>query len=202
MKATQKGTCQCCGSLQKLPNGVLSTHGYKVLNGWFEGVCPGTGHLPLELSCDLVQHFADNARVQLGYRETEKAELETNPGTTVWVNHYVKRGSYRNFGSVNAGYHWRKGTYAEHEVTSRDESYTYTVGTATFTHLFSGETVVTDLQRVYAGSGTDGHTTQSYQNLQYIRGRLDPQIKATRSYIAHQEKVVATWTEQPLKPLK
>ena len=27
-KATHIGTCQCCGSQQKLPSGVLSNHGY------------------------------------------------------------------------------------------------------------------------------------------------------------------------------
>lgn len=66
MAAVNKGTCQCCGSVQKLPKGVLSLHGYRVLNGgyggWFVGSCPGSGHLPLEVDCSMVQGFADGAR--------------------------------------------------------------------------------------------------------------------------------------------
>lgn len=48
-KATHKGICQCCGRLQKLPYGRLSQHGYTVTWGFFNGVCGGAEHLPLEL---------------------------------------------------------------------------------------------------------------------------------------------------------
>lgn len=48
-KATHKGTCQACGRLHKLPGTRLSTHGYTVNWGYFNGTCNGTGRQPLEL---------------------------------------------------------------------------------------------------------------------------------------------------------
>lgn len=66
-KATHSGTCQCCGSHQKLPSGKLSKHGYTVENGWFNGVCMGAGHEPIEVSKSLlpriiaaIQSYIDN----------------------------------------------------------------------------------------------------------------------------------------------
>lgn len=47
-KATHSGTCQCCGRVQKLPNGRLSNHGYTVDWGFFNGTCGGSKELPLE----------------------------------------------------------------------------------------------------------------------------------------------------------
>ena len=58
MKATQIGTCQICGSVQKLPNGRLAKHGYTVEYGWgFNGVCNGSGRLPFEIS----KEYAESA---------------------------------------------------------------------------------------------------------------------------------------------
>jgi hypothetical protein len=54
-KATHYGTCQLCGSLQKLPDGVLATHGYQIHWNQFHGTCRGTGHLPFEQSKDLAE---------------------------------------------------------------------------------------------------------------------------------------------------
>ena len=48
-KATHYGTCQVCGRLQALPDGVLAKHGYDVEFHFFRGVCPGAAHKPLEL---------------------------------------------------------------------------------------------------------------------------------------------------------
>ena len=54
-KATHYGTCQLCGSLQKLPNGVLAIHGYQVAWSQFHGTCHGTGQLPFEQSKDAAE---------------------------------------------------------------------------------------------------------------------------------------------------
>lgn len=51
-KATHYGTCQICGSLQKLPNGVLASHGYQIEWNQFHGICIGSGHAPFEQSKD------------------------------------------------------------------------------------------------------------------------------------------------------
>jgi len=52
--ATHKGTCQICGSVQKLPNGKIAKHGYSVKYSMFIGTCKGSGGLPLEVSNDLI----------------------------------------------------------------------------------------------------------------------------------------------------
>lgn len=54
-KATHYGTCQLCGSLQKLPNGVLANHGYQVEWNEYVGICRGSHHAPFELSKDLAE---------------------------------------------------------------------------------------------------------------------------------------------------
>lgn len=54
-KATHKGECQICGTVQKLPNGKLANHGYTVQWSKFQGTCPGSLELPYEQSCDLLK---------------------------------------------------------------------------------------------------------------------------------------------------
>jgi hypothetical protein len=44
---TLRGHCPCCGNLQAVPRGI-SKHGYTVEHGWFQGVCGGEGHRPIE----------------------------------------------------------------------------------------------------------------------------------------------------------
>jgi hypothetical protein len=61
MKATHNGHCQICGRQQALPNGRLSKHGYTVDWGYFNGVCTGANHAPLEESRELT----DNVIVSL-----------------------------------------------------------------------------------------------------------------------------------------
>ena len=51
MTSTQiRGTCQCCGRQQAVVGGMMSKHGYTVDNGWFNGVCSGRNHVPLQVS--------------------------------------------------------------------------------------------------------------------------------------------------------
>lgn len=51
MKATAKGTCQACGMIRKLPNGLIVKHGFSVMNGSQDGrQCEGSFQLPLEQS--------------------------------------------------------------------------------------------------------------------------------------------------------
>ena len=45
-----RGNCQCCGRQQAVVNGAMSKHGYTVANGWFQGVCSGDRHEPMQVS--------------------------------------------------------------------------------------------------------------------------------------------------------
>lgn len=84
-KATHTGECQLCGRTQKLPNGKLSTHGYTKQWGFFQGVCPGSNHLPYELDAQLLERAELSARDRYNQlsalalqwaRESEKVAFE------------------------------------------------------------------------------------------------------------------------------
>ena len=77
MKATQIGTCQICGSVQKLPNGRLAKHGYTVEYGWgFNGVCNGSGRLPFEISKEYAESALASSKTSLENLVTPSEELE------------------------------------------------------------------------------------------------------------------------------
>ena len=89
-KATHYGTCQLCGSLQKLPDGVLATHGYQIHWNQFHGTCRGTGHQPFEQSKDLAEQQIIKSEDYL--RSNAKPE---NPGWTFKFNS-PEQIAYRN----------------------------------------------------------------------------------------------------------
>jgi len=45
-----RGNCQCCGRQQAVIGGLMSKHGYTVEQGWFNGVCSGRNHAPIQVS--------------------------------------------------------------------------------------------------------------------------------------------------------
>lgn len=90
-KHTHKGTCQICGSTQAVNNdsGMLAKHGYTTRWGFFSGTCSGSGHLPLQVSCDLIKDSAD-AALRHGKALTEKAvELNNQTGPEGFYNVYI-----------------------------------------------------------------------------------------------------------------
>jgi hypothetical protein len=90
--ATHNGTCQVCLRMQALPNGKLAKHGYTVEHHYFEGVCPGAAHLPLEqdrtVADEVVASLRDRAE-----RATARAEA-LKAGTLLpkdaWSGNYVR----------------------------------------------------------------------------------------------------------------
>jgi hypothetical protein len=92
-KATHYGTCQLCGSLQKLPNGVLASHGYQVDWNQFHGICSGSGHPPFEQSKDLATETVRGAekflktKPELPYTNVDHLDHQTrksNPDFIAW----------------------------------------------------------------------------------------------------------------------
>jgi len=103
MKATHYGNCQACGAEQKLPGGILAKHGYRV-SKWarmFEGVCPGAGELPLQVSCALIERFITQTKANIARMQAHQAELRqpaTEPRAwfyehheAEWVNGYGRK---------------------------------------------------------------------------------------------------------------
>lgn len=73
-KATHNGTCQICGRLQALPSDKLSLHGYDVKHGYFNGICPGAGHVPLEVSREHADLVAADLRKRAKAEKTAAAQ--------------------------------------------------------------------------------------------------------------------------------
>lgn len=77
-KATHFGTCQLCGSFQKLPGGVLADHGYNLNWGSFVGTCRGSRRAPFEQSKAYVE-----AEIANGQRALANLVPVENPGYMV-----------------------------------------------------------------------------------------------------------------------
>lgn len=107
-KAEYDGTCQCCGAIQKLPGGLLAQHGYQVVWQSFRGVCPGSRHLPLEVSCDLLARFAEEAeQAAADFLVQAKAALEADvSGGVGWKYEWIK-GQHVGSRWVPGHYEWR-----------------------------------------------------------------------------------------------
>jgi hypothetical protein len=69
------GSCQACGNRHKLPSGVLSKHGYKVIWNSFWNVCPGEGRAAFEESKDLVEELISSVNAQVENLEERSAAV-------------------------------------------------------------------------------------------------------------------------------
>lgn len=61
-KTQQRGHCQCCAR-EHAVNGFVAQHGYRVKNGYFNGVCPGHQHKPMELDRSVSDQTAKEMRL-------------------------------------------------------------------------------------------------------------------------------------------
>jgi hypothetical protein len=85
-RATHSGECQLCAHRQLLPGGHLSLHGYDVRWGFFNGICPGSRHLPFEQSADLLPAVITSQTAAAARRRADAAALRARPVTdTVFV---------------------------------------------------------------------------------------------------------------------
>lgn len=76
-KATNDGTCQICGSRQRLPNGRLAKHGYTTRWGFFSGTCTGSDGLPFEQSTDLIERAIHAAEAEAAGLRDNAADQRT-----------------------------------------------------------------------------------------------------------------------------
>lgn len=94
--ATHDGTCQLCGSSQKLPDGRLSLHGYTKQWGYFTGQCPGSRHLPYEVSCDLLPPRLASTKESIADLEAQiERLLKPAQSTKAWVKITTRMGRTR-----------------------------------------------------------------------------------------------------------
>lgn len=177
MKATHTGTCQACGREQKCPKGVIAKHGYTVLGrgngGFFNGTCKGSGHAPLEVSCDLAAECADGARrYAASLEEQATREGADSPDGIGWRREYV-RGAHVMGRWVEGHHTWNKVDYK-----SLDSQ----------TLRRAGE----------FGSPVELATTGNRKYADTLRARAADTI----AYAETQENIVKNWKPGTLKPVQ
>lgn len=196
--ATHSGHCQACGSLQKLPKGLLSLHGYKVEGGYFSGTCRGSRELPFELSCDLVKTFIVDAQRRLDGVRAWVQSIRDNSDATCWVRNYEKRASGRS------GYVTRNVT-----VIHEPRSFTLSGETHTVTDKFYlapgfHAAVGTDEKHKidsFSHGGATPEETAHKLNMLFAEGVERTEVKQLERYISWQCSRVSTWTIAALLPV-
>ena len=195
MKATHSGTCQACGSLQKLPKGRLSLHGYTVLGGFFSGICRGARHEPFEVSCDLVAQFVREAQDELKRVEGQQRHLR-RPATEAkaMIHHYV--GSQRG----RSSYEWiERNLRVETDAEGRHK-YFYTARRAGGKWTAEGwEQAEKQIQDYEYGRETVSEFCTKLNKV--YADWLQHQVDSLKRYIAWQQERVRTWKPADLLPV-
>ena len=183
-KATHMGTCQVCGSLQKLPGGRLATHGYTTRWGFFSGICEGSGHLPFEQSTDVISGAIVRADERAATARLA-AKLLRNDKTPaiVWVNEYVGA----TWENRKSGYIWR-GLRREEITLGYRTTWTGKDGKKQ-----QGTTV-------YGSTAGDADSIAHYLNEQRAVAYEKTAAKFSE-YSAWQRERIKNWAPQPLKNL-
>lgn len=185
-KATHLGECQACGSTQKLPLGVLAQHGYEVKWHQFQGVCVGHGHLPYELSCELLPGLIEAAQIRR--KRLEEAQAALRVPTTVNCVDYTfdrrdRRFAFDEAAHIETETWWTRGDpsgLVHFAVAERDglrepvRSYLVT----------SGVTDALSLANAIRLRNADA---------------IEPDIKAETIYIKWQQRRLADWRVCPLR---
>lgn len=57
------GHCPYCGNAWAFVRGGMSSHGYSVEHGYFEGTCQGAGHAPIEMNRLIADEVIEGCRV-------------------------------------------------------------------------------------------------------------------------------------------
>jgi hypothetical protein len=197
-KATHSGTCQICGSLQKLPGGVLSKHGYTTRFGFFEGVCSGSGSLPFELSCDLIEDSIALQRKTALERRHQAADYRAEPwGET---HNVVKLRVYdgRRTHYSNPGYVWVNATITAETKTSRHDDDSWLEFTATFRLLNADKDTTQRVDAYGAAYPRTLATVLAYEADKWAKS-LEQQASQREEYANWQQERIRNWKAEPSK---
>ena len=177
-RATHMGECQICHNMQKLPKGKMSIHGYTRQFGWFQGKCAGSGHLPLEQSCDLIQWSIDATKASIVRYEDVIQKAENSTDTYYYkkqINPKTEERVYESTTIIDIAHDlfWE----VKKEVLSL------------YCHYLRLE-YKTETQKV---TKEDIATSKKY----YIRYQKD-EVERQHKYIAGQQSIVENWEPKPL----
>jgi hypothetical protein len=203
-KATHSGHCQACGSLQKLPNGRLSNHGYKVEYGFFSGICRGSKFMPFEVSHDQVERYIAEAKAHRAKIKAFCRMLRADVSNKAHVSNYEM-----NPRTGRSGYQIRE---VEVQVTSRIVDYGPSYGGRTEVFDFFYEAPGF---RAAGGGANEKHKIDipfdlklttveevaSWLNAKHADKIEATDVKQLTSYIRWQEERVANWKPGALLPV-
>ena len=194
-KATHTGTCQCCGAHQKLPNGVLSKHGYTVENGWFNGVCYGAGELPFEQSKDLIEGLIERAAARAVSLRAEAEEYLNNPSNEGIMHHVYVRSSSFGMGK----YVWQ-----EDKVLTEMKKFSSSYTTMVAWWESGGEHHPNNSIEVSYSEGTDRNDPAVYirKARQSWYNNLIKMAEQAEQYVVWQQGRIKNWAPAELTPIK
>jgi hypothetical protein len=197
-KAKFSGTCQICGSHQKLPKGLLSNHGYTVDFGWFNGICSGANHQPYEESCDLIQRAIDSSKEHKVSLLAQIENLKTD--TSVIHLHIWMKGT-----QGKSGYQWV--TLKAEELVSGDtdeNGYFEVSGKYADGHDWVDNEYVDVMKTVVVGGriSKDSVETRILEENKTWSAHLARLVAQIDNYVVWQEKRIADWKPMPLTLVK
>lgn len=190
-KATHYGTCQCCGSYQKLPDGFLSNHGYTVEWNMFDGICSGAKHLPFEKDYSLVEQMIERSKSGIvSLNEQIKEVKSSTDSENVWKleGKYWKQ---RKLIGEEIKYSEGEGSYFKFTWVYTDEELE---GKRAYEVRYLTESC--SYGRVESLEEAVKHENEKYAN--YLSNR----VAGLESYIKWQEERVANWVEKELEEVE
>lgn len=188
-KATHDGSCQLCGRQQKLPGGRLSQHGYTVQWGFFNGVCPGSEHLPFEQSYDLIQQYRDSsARIAADNRKLA-AQLRAGK-----ADDQLEASRYYSYSDPKRPASLKKGGYRREMVSLEVE------------HVVKPDFEYDKVWKVWRdGERTDDRSYNLQEALEQLREEnakaCERAAENHEQYVEWQDKRIANWKPASLKPV-
>lgn len=193
MKATHQGHCQLCGRFQRLPGGSLAKHGYTVEFNFFNGVCPGSHHLPYEQSCDLLPARRDWAATTAKQLRKSASEVRAlRDPKAVWIHEY-QSGTYsrRRGGS----------TYVWKQVAPRFEEYKRELSAGSFfTATYVTDKGVTERLDTYTANESIDAIV-AYFNAKRA-AEIEGNAKQHADYATWAQKRIDAWKLEELTPIK
>ena len=188
-KATHEGTCQICGSNQKLPSGVLSKHGYNLDFGFFSGVCQGEGHAPFEKSTEATAFVILSVKAQLVHAKKRRQERLENKKTVVATMRLRTNGQSRHKTVELTAVQLTVDQYGSGLTSSYTENNYY--GTFKVASIPMPPRYDTSKENMILAA-----------NEFHVRRVMDVEIAQMEKYIDWQEERVANWVEKLLTPVE
>lgn len=192
--AVNDGTCQVCGSRQKLPAGRIAKHGYTTQFGFFSGTCIGSDELPFEQSTDVIEEAIRNAE--------EKKDLFAHMQREVLFNQKSDRGWVKLYRAATVytagGYYWAECEFRATPFTAGEQTF----DVVEFLHPGEGNRKEAWVSAHNKGIYAAENTVASYINATNLKYAdfVGAQIAEIERYVAWQQKRVNEWKPQPLLP--